>query len=528
MSLELPQNLEDKDLEEVIEIFMNHTDIFKDQRTLTYIQYFSKCIDSYDTSIADKQRIIEILQEHEHKFFNTLLFLAHISLKELIPNATKFLIKLIKNEILLGDEMNEKDQDIFMVMALQCFKKESTQLLDKLINLLDEYEDYYGEPIVRLDRQDYKGNNLFHYISDIVKNTVNLQSNSYNEYIENIHLFLLRCNVFSVDKVNESKKLTNENGNTPLELLEDTRIRIEQEHSVESTSYTSFMKIYDYMKNEQEEDEHLMTYIHEKLSSLSPISESDEDSLSESNEESSHPSEQLVQSSTQVHRVALHENAHFIDGFINTRIAVNITKTIEFYDPINLETKDVVIHDYLKEDLNNIVIVYNTNEYFLTNRKIIQNVIKDAMVYPCRIADSISPESVDTTKPLFNMRKIAFPLGYYSNIQSLISNLSHQMFGLVVMKKKYPSYISYKLYHQEDMNMVGALHCQSGQESFVSQLIPAYPSIKDNPESLIMNESELPQHHQEGGKKKKGNKKKKTRKQNKGKRNKKKTRKRKI
>ena len=166
---------------------------------------------------------------------------------------------------------------------------------------------------------------------------------------------------------------------------------------------------------------------------------------------------------------------------------------------IELETSNVSIGNYVEKDLNNIVIVYDTNRYFLTNRTDIQNAMVNAMVYPCRIPDSLSPENVDTSKHLFNMSMIAFSSGYFCDIHHLLSNPSQQLFGLVVHKKKYPSFVSKKFYHNVHETAVGSLHCQSGQDAFVSTLLPAYPSVQDNPETLIMNENNVPQ---QGGRKK--------------------------
>jgi len=498
----LPQDFENMEFDDVVGIFKSHPVIFKDLNTLPYIKYLLKY------SIAEDEEVNTVFNEVEQNDLNTFLYLVKYSVDN--AEVAGILLYLLEFEIFRGIELNQKDMDMFMLLASLSYKKRSTQLLNKLVDWLEDAEEH-GYPVLRLDREDYQSNNMFHYLCRSIKKRI--ENGELNAIQLNYILFFLKqCNLISVEDVNKNRVAENEEGKTPLDMIEEIRSDYfsSNEEDIQAgnmpyyATYSRLMEIHKYMEKKQEEDSNVEDsiksfldsieqplYIEFDFESLDPVSPD----LDEQQPSIAHQTQEPQLDKN----IALKEDAHFINGFIKSRIRVNITKTTEFYDVIMNETNDVNIGDYLEEDLNNIVIVYDTNKYFLTNRTNIQAVIQDAMVYPCRIADSLSPQSVDTSKALFNMRKIAFPSGYYSDIHHLISNPSQQMFALVVHKNSYPSFVSKKFYHNITESAVGALHCQSGQDSHITTILPAYPSVQDNPETLIMNESNLPQ---QGGRKK--------------------------
>lgn len=165
------------------------------------------------------------------------------------------------------------------------------------------------------------------------------------------------------------------------------------------------------------------------------------------------------------------------------RVRVNITKTVEFEDPIMLSTENINIEQYILEDPDNIVIVYDKNRYFFTNKDTIERQYNDSIVYPCKIADSMSPESVIRTLPLYDLKKIGFYGGYYCDMKQYFNNAGSQLFALINLEKKYPSFVSDNVLNQGG-SLVSALYCQSGQDSKISVIIPAVPSTEDNPDTI--------------------------------------------
>ncbi len=157
---------------------------------------------------------------------------------------------------------------------------------------------------------------------------------------------------------------------------------------------------------------------------------------------------------------------------------VNISKTIEFTDPITLEDLNVKIEDYVKEDDDNLVFVYDTNRYFLTKRSIIDMMRRDATIYPCFSADTMNPNNIGFNKQLFNLRNIGLFSSYPCNISALYENPQIQLFALFTSDKEFPAFISHDVLNQG--TMVSALHCQAGSGSKVSVLKVAQPSLTDN------------------------------------------------
>lgn len=161
------------------------------------------------------------------------------------------------------------------------------------------------------------------------------------------------------------------------------------------------------------------------------------------------------------------------------KIKINITKTITNYDPIMMEEEEINVGKYIMEDPDNIVIVYNQNEYFFTTREIINNQSEDAMIYPCKVPDSMRRQNILMNMPLYDMKKIGFVYGYPCVMTDYLENPRLQLFALVNSNQSFPAFVSHASL-QPDANWVSALHCQAGQESRISYLVPAYPAITDN------------------------------------------------
>lgn len=170
---------------------------------------------------------------------------------------------------------------------------------------------------------------------------------------------------------------------------------------------------------------------------------------------------------------------------LNQRIRVNITKTVNFEDPIMLTNEKINIEEYIEEDKNNIVIVYNKNNYFFTNRDTINNQKDDAIVYPCLEPDTMREGNILRQRPLYDLKKIGFVGAYFCDIKDFIDNKKHQLFAIINTEEKYPSFVSDEVLNRSG-TVVSALHCQAGQDSKVSFMISAIPSTKDNEDSVQM------------------------------------------
>ena len=169
---------------------------------------------------------------------------------------------------------------------------------------------------------------------------------------------------------------------------------------------------------------------------------------------------------------------------LNKRFRVNISKTVTYFDPIMQSEETINIGDYIEEDKDNIVIVYNNNNYFMTTREIIQMQLDDATFYPCKEVDMMIPENIIMTQRLYDLKKIGFPYGVFANINSLDENKGFQTFALVPLNRSYPSFVSKSVL--DGGSYVSALHCQEGQKSKISYLIPAIPSTKDNEKPITV------------------------------------------
>lgn len=154
------------------------------------------------------------------------------------------------------------------------------------------------------------------------------------------------------------------------------------------------------------------------------------------------------------------------------RIEVDANTTSLFNDPIMLTDEEINIGEYIREDPDNIVIVYNVDKYFFTNRTIIENVRDDALIYPCGDAYTMNLNNIYSNIQLYDLKKIGFVYGYPCNVDALYSNMDNQVFSIFNTDISFPAFVSDKvLNHGADW--VSALHCQEGQESKISILTVA-------------------------------------------------------
>jgi ankyrin repeat protein len=170
---------------------------------------------------------------------------------------------------------------------------------------------------------------------------------------------------------------------------------------------------------------------------------------------------------------------------LEQRIGLNITKTVSFQDPIMQTEEDINVGEYIMADKDNIVIVYDKNRYFFTTRETIMTQKADATIFPCKVPDTMRVENIVRDKPLYDLKKIGFVAGYPCNISKIFENPDNQLFALINTEEKYPSFVSENILDRGG-SFVSGLHCQAGQESKISYMIVAVPSVQDNPETVQM------------------------------------------
>ena len=180
-------------------------------------------------------------------------------------------------------------------------------------------------------------------------------------------------------------------------------------------------------------------------------------------------------------------------------VKANIIKEVKFYDPVSMDVFEGTIEDYIKEDKDNMVIVYRKtidgkpiDKYFLTNRKNLNIMYEnnENTVYPCKETryELIPSEENIIDTPYFDLHKLGFVEAneQYCDMKEYDNNKNNQLFAIVNLNKPpYPSFVSHRVRSMgQEANVVGEQHCQEGQGGKVCKMIVATPSTKDNPEDL--------------------------------------------
>lgn len=160
----------------------------------------------------------------------------------------------------------------------------------------------------------------------------------------------------------------------------------------------------------------------------------------------------------------------------NEKFYIDTTKTVEFDDPIMMTTENINIGEYIAEDPNNVVILYDKNKYFFTNRDIIAQQQRDATIYPCKTANTMRSENIIAQKPLYDLKKIGLIVPFCDmKIYNEDPNYPpHQLYALINTNISYPSFVSEGILY-ENASWVSGLHCQAGQESKITKIVFAEP-----------------------------------------------------
>ena len=164
---------------------------------------------------------------------------------------------------------------------------------------------------------------------------------------------------------------------------------------------------------------------------------------------------------------------------------INTNKQLDAFDPIMQEEIKSTIKDYIDSSTDNVIIEYKVDdsiEYFPTKKSYIR-VYLDDVFYSCRKAERdhvLVPriKNVLNKYELFQLRKIGLLIGGYVYDINKVFDTDKQLFRLVKLED-YPSFVSKeyfdvrvaKLYEDETVTAVSALHCQKGQDGTVYAII---------------------------------------------------------
>jgi len=186
---------------------------------------------------------------------------------------------------------------------------------------------------------------------------------------------------------------------------------------------------------------------------------------------------------------------------------INITKKIKFTDPITLEDMSETVEEYIHKDINNIVILYDSNgsgenQYFFTNRNgsITKALMDDANnFYGCKdVSDRIHLDNtnLDKSETYLSLRSIGMHINHnYCLIDNVVmvyddddvelhdTNYKNQLYVLYNLDKGFKSYASLATVNA-GVAQRNALHCQDGYESKTSILLNAQPATTDYVQNL--------------------------------------------
>ncbi len=130
-----------------------------------------------------------------------------------------------------------------------------------------------------------------------------------------------------------------------------------------------------------------------------------------------------------------HDIIHILETYNQPikRLRINLSKTIMFHDPITIDEQEINISKYIEQDRNNIIIVYNKNQYFFTNRTILLREKEKAF-----------------KNNLYDLKKIGFVYSYPCNIECILNNKENQFFSVVNNNYKKTSFMDIAVPSLED------------------------------------------------------------------------------
>ena len=185
---------------------------------------------------------------------------------------------------------------------------------------------------------------------------------------------------------------------------------------------------------------------------------------------------------------------------------IKIKKTQTIYDPIMME--DTNIHDYIKEDADNIVFLYENN-YYLSTKSRVSEIIdmtttENAIVFDCteildsetireRIKLDYDPyKNVIKDYPYILINKLGIDLNEFTNVISLENAIaitkptSGQYFIIKGSDEVLISIVTDNVLFGRYANSLGAGHCQGGKHAIVfdiQKFKPTYVNESTSPKT---------------------------------------------
>ena len=194
-----------------------------------------------------------------------------------------------------------------------------------------------------------------------------------------------------------------------------------------------------------------------------------------------------------------------LDAHAN-KLKIKKTKTV--FDPIMME--DTNIHDYIKEDIDNIVFIYEKN-YYLSTKTTLKSFINmtttdNAIVFDCR---GIGYRNVNFDYPYVLINKIGIILNDFTNVISLENAIaitkpeSGQYFYIKGTDDVLISTVTDNVLNGKYPNALGASHCQGGKSAIVYDIqtfVPEY-TINSKKSKTLKKSSKSPKSPKKSAKK---------------------------
>jgi hypothetical protein len=175
----------------------------------------------------------------------------------------------------------------------------------------------------------------------------------------------------------------------------------------------------------------------------------------------------------------------------NHKGKIKIKKTQTIYDVIMME--DTNIHDYIKEDVDNIVFLYENNYYLLTKSRLSEIInmttTENAIMFDC---GGIGYSNVRHDYPYVLMNKLGIMLNEFINVISLENAISitkptsGQYFIIKGTNEVLISTTSDNVLYGRYPNRISANHCQGGKHAIVfdiQKFKPNYVNDSKSPKS---------------------------------------------
>ena len=175
----------------------------------------------------------------------------------------------------------------------------------------------------------------------------------------------------------------------------------------------------------------------------------------------------------------------------NHKGKIKIKKTQTIYDVIMME--DTNIHDYIKEDVDNIVFLYENNYYLLTKSRLSEIInmttTENAIIFDC---GGIGYSNLNHDYPYVLMNKLGIMLNEFINVISLENAIaitkptSGQYFIIKGTDEVLISTVSDNVLYGRYPNKISASHCQGGKHAIVfdiQKFKPTYVNESTSPKS---------------------------------------------